>query len=283
MVTEKIQAAYAKLRKSEQKVAAYMLEHPEQMETISLELLAEAADVSQPTVYRMIRAVGYQSFKELKLEFAKEQAHKSERKMGDVLGMPISQTDQVEDVPGKVILNTIGLLEDSLRSISSKSLKKTVQAIEKAEHICLFSVENSNIIASDLTTKLLYLGISCEFVEDYYLQSVRAGHMTERDVAIGISYSGTSQNTVDVMRRAKKSGAVTIAITNFTDTPLVECSDIVLITSDKQFLYGEDIFSRTVHTAVVDMIYMGLLVNDYEKYEERLETSSSMVKSRKIK
>ena len=31
------------------------------------------------------------------------------------------------------------------------------------------------------------------------------------------------------------------------------------------------------------MIYMGLLVNDYEKYEERLETSSSMVKSRKIK
>ena len=70
--------------------------------------------------------------------------------------------------------------------------------------------------------------------------------MKKGEVAIGISYSGTSINTVDVLKQAKKNGATTIAITNFDKTPLVEQADIVILTSDKQFLYGNDIFSRTI-------------------------------------
>lgn len=70
--------------------------------------------------------------------------------------------------------------------------------------------------------------------------------MSTGDVAIGISYTGTSINTVDVLKSARNRGATTIAITNFTDTPLAEAADIMILTSDRQFLQGNDIFSRTV-------------------------------------
>ena len=86
---------------------------------------------------------------------------------------------------------------------------------------------------------------------------------------------------MDVLKEAKKNGATTVAITNFDKTPLVDHADIVILTSDKQFLYGNDIFSRTIHMAVVDMIYMGLLVDDYEKYHHRLRSSGQMVQLRK--
>ena len=191
--------------------------------------------------------------------------------------MSMKKGDQIEDVPGRIIQNTINLLQDSLQAISAKKLKKAVRAIEKAERVCIFSVENSNAVAEDLQTKLMYLGICCEYTKDYYLQSIQAGHMKKGEVAIGISYSGTSINTVDVLKQAKKNGATTIAITNFDKTPLVEQADIVILTSDKQFLYGNDIFSRTIHMAVVDMIYMGLLVDNYEKYSQRLRRSGKMV------
>ena len=183
-------------------------------------------------------------------------------------------------MPGRIIQNTINLLQDSLQAISAKKLKKAVKAIEKAERVCIFSVENSNAVAEDLQTKLMYLGIYCEYTKDYYLQSIQAGHMKKGEVAIGISYSGTSINTVDVLKQAKKNGATTIAITNFDKTPLVEQADIVILTSDKQFLYGNDIFSRTIHMAVVDMIYTGLLVDDYEKYSQRLHCSGKLVHRR---
>lgn len=281
MITEQIQEAVPKLRKSEQKAATYMLEHSEEMEKISLEQLAREAKVSQPTVLRMLKAVGYSGFKEAKVAFIEERLQKREGRENSVLGMQLQKGDQIEDVPGKIIGNTIQLLQDSLQAISAKALKKAVNAIENAEKIVIFSVENSNTIAVDLMTKLLYLGIDCEFNEDYYLQSIRAGHMREGELAIGISYTGTSKNTVDVLKLAKKSGAVTIAITNFTDTPLVKYADIVILTSNKQFLYGDDIFSRTIHLAVVDMLYTGLIINKYDKYRKRLKDSGRMIQSRR--
>lgn len=283
MIIEEIQAAFPKLRKSEQKAAFYMLEHVEEMEKISLGKMAKEAGVSEATVVRMLKAVGYKSFKEMKIAFVEERMKKSQKKgeSRGILGIPMEVGEQIEDVPGQIIQNTISLLEDSLQSISAKKLKKAVRAIEKAERVCIFSVENSNAVAEDLQTKLMYLGICCEYTKDYYLQSIQAGHMKKGEVAIGISYSGTSINTVDVLKQAKKNGATTIAITNFAKTPLVENADIVILTSDKQLLYGNDIFSRTIHMAVVDMIYAGLLVDDYEKYHHRLSYSGQMIEGRK--
>lgn len=283
MIIEEIQAAFPKLRKSEQKAASYMLKHVEEMEKISLGKMAKEAGVSEATVVRMLKAVGYKSFKEMKIAFVEERMKKSQKKgeSRGILGIPMEGGEQIEDVPGRIIQNTISLLEDSLQSISAKKLKKAVRAIEKAERVCIFSVENSNAVAEDLQTKLMYLGICCEYTKDYYLQSIQAGHMKKGEVAIGISYSGTSINTVDVLKQAKKNGATTIAITNFAKTPLVENADIVILTSDKQLLYGNDIFSRTIHMAVVDMIYAGLLVDDYEKYHHRLSCSGQMIEGRK--
>ena len=281
MITNQIQKTFPKLRKSEQQVAQYILEHTEMMEHISLDQLAKEAKVSQPTVLRMLKAVGYHGFKEAKVAFIEERLKKETNTHYDALGIPLEKGNQVEDVPGIVIGNTIQLLQNSLQTISAKDLKKAVNAIAQATKVCIFSVENSNTVATDLLTKLLYLGINCQFNEDYYLQNIQAGHMQKGEVAIGISYTGTSKNTVDVLKQAKKSGATTIAITNFTDTPLLKYADIVILTSNTQLLYGNDIFSRTIHMAVVDMLYTGLLVSDYDKYYSHLKKSGRMIQSQK--
>ena len=55
--------------------------------------------------------------------------------------------------------------------------------------------------------KLLYLGYDCRYDEDYYIQQIAAAALTEEDVVIGISYSGQSKDTVDVMKTAKKGGS----------------------------------------------------------------------------
>ena len=283
MITDKIQKAFPKLRKSEQQAARYMLEHTEEMERISLEKLAKKANVSQPTILRTLKAVGYTGFKEAKIAFTEERMQKRREECYDILGMQLEKSDEIADVPGIIIGNTINLLQDSLQTISAKSIEKAVKAIEKATRVCIFSVENSNTVSMDLLTKLSYLGINCEFNTDYYLQSIGAGHMKKGEVAIGISYTGTSKNTVDMLKQAKNKGATTIAITNFTDTPLIKYAEIVILTSNKQLLYGNDIFSRTIHLAVVDMLYMGLVVNQYEKYEQRLKESGQMIKDRSLR
>ena len=55
-------------------------------------------------------------------------------------------------------------------------------------------------------------------------------------------------------------------------------ADLLLCTGNHQMLYGNAIFSRTSEIAVVDMIYVGIILRDYKKYTERLEESSKIVR-----
>ena len=89
-----------------------------------------------------------------------------------------------------------------------------------------------------------------------------------------------TQNTVEVLKIAKDAGAQTIAIVNFENTMLTRYGDIVLSTSNDQFLYGDAIFSRTAQIALVDMIYMGVIISDYDNYTKKLDHYSRLIKHR---
>ena len=56
---------YRKLRPSERKVADYLLHCDEELDDMTLTELAEKAKVSQPTVLRFARGMGFEGFKEL--------------------------------------------------------------------------------------------------------------------------------------------------------------------------------------------------------------------------
>ena len=65
-IEQTIQGCYGDMRKSEQKAADYILEHLENIKELSLDRLAKAARVSQPTVIRMLKALGFQGYREFR-------------------------------------------------------------------------------------------------------------------------------------------------------------------------------------------------------------------------
>ena len=128
--------------------------------------------------------------------------------------------------------------------------------------------------------KLIYLGKQVVLYDDGYLQSINASNLNSNNLAIGISYSGNSKETVDALKIAYEKGAFTIAIVNFENTMLTQYANIVLSTSNDQLMYGDAIFSRTVQTALVDMLYMGVIKSDYDYYTKQLDYNSKLISHR---
>ena len=124
------------------------------------------------------------------------------------------------------------------------------------------------------------LGIDCQYYTDYYLQRIAASSLHQDDTVIAISYSGQSKDVVDTVKTAKKAGAKVVVITNFEQTLLEKWGDVVLKSSQKQLLYGDAIFSRTTQMALIDMLYMGIILSDYEKYTHQLDKSSKVVRDK---
>lgn len=282
LVKIRIRQIYAGLRPSEQKVADYILQYEGKASKLLMETVAQETGVSQPTVIRFVKAAGYEGFKDFKYalvqEEAKEQPEDSEK--AGLYGFPLSRKDRLEDIPGKIVTTSVEMLEETLRNVSVKEYRKAVEAVVAAENIVIYSVENSICTANDLLTKLTYLGLNCRFHGDYYLQNVSAANLTKKDLAIGISYSGCSKHTVEMLALAKKAGAVTLALTNFENSMIAKYADILLCASNRQFLYGDTIFSRISQLALVDMIYAGVLNRDYDRCSKKLNKTSAIVAKR---
>lgn len=277
-----IERNYASLRKSEKKVADYVLGHMDRVGRLSLTELEGRAGVSQPTIIRFTKALGFDGYREFKYALMMEKARQETggQEISAMHGYRLTGKDSVGDVPAITVATTIGMLENTLKCISPGVFTQVVETIRGASRIDLYGVENSETPISDLATKLLYLGLNCRTYHDYYLQRISAGKLTSEDVAIGISYSGCSKDTVDVMKIAKRRGAKTIVITNFAHSMISKYADLTLCTSHEQFLYGDAIFSRTSQIAIVDMIYMGVLLSSYEDFSRQLDRSSRIIRDK---
>ena len=57
-------------------------------------------------------------------------------------------------------------------------------------------------VINDLANKLLYSGLDVRFYNDIYMQNLSANNLNEEDLAIGISYSGTPKDTVEVIKKS---------------------------------------------------------------------------------
>ena len=76
-------------------------------------------------------------------------------------------------------------------TFAGKTYRKVIQKLKNARMIDIYSVENSEVTALDLLTKLLYLGLPCRHFSDYYFQRISAGSLTSDDVAVGSPTPGS--------------------------------------------------------------------------------------------
>ena len=273
-VTQKIRGAYPTLRMSEKKVADYVLAHPDTVLHNTLAYVAKQANVSEPTVVRFSHAAGYASFLDLRMALAQEGAEPR----GSLVDIQITKEDSLETLPDKMIGMALRALEETRSSINRNCFALAVEALSKARVIDVYGVGNSGAIAQDMATKFLRIGLVCRAYPDSHLQQIGACCLQKGDVAVGISHSGSTKDTVDGLRIAKEQGATTIAITNFRGVDILRCADIALLTGDIETeFYTETMFSRISQLAIVDSLYMGLLLSDYDEKTKNLARVNEMV------
>lgn len=274
----RIKKEYFNLRPSEVKVAEFVIRNIKDASKMSIGKLSEITGVSQPSIIRFVKALDYSGYREFKDNMIAYIASDLEAYNRSLLhGFNLKKEEKIEDIPRKTIKASIKILEETLKSIDIESFKKAIDMIVSARRIDIYGVENSNSVINDLKNKLLYLGLDVRHSEDIYMQNLSANNLTCGDLAIGISYSGTSKDTVDIMKRAKSCGAKTLVLTNFEESLISNYADIIIHSSNsKGHIYGNAIFSRTSQTAIVDMIYMGIILSDYERFSKVLDKNGEI-------
>lgn len=280
--TELIKLKYNSLSKSEKKIADFVLSTGFKVSEMTLSELAKAVGVSDPSVVRFTKALGFKGFSAFKnqaiLDLGKESNAPQSQKFID---LNFSQEDTLESIPEKVVNSTISGLQDTLKIFDYAAFEEAVQAITRAKRLEIFGVGNSGSIALDFVSKLARIGLNVNYFSDNHLSQLSTIALTKEDVAIAISHSGSTIDVVDTLKIAKQAGATTIALTNYKASHISEYADIELLTGDHETtFYSETMISRMSLLAIVDMLYMGILLSDYETYTSRLHKVNVLVEKK---
>ncbi len=234
---EVIARSLENLRKSDRRVAEWILNDPESAVDLTLGALARAAEVSEPTVIRFANAVGCEGFRDLRVKlarsiaFARTTSHSA-----------IAATDELDAIVGKIFDFNLSNITWVRAHLDSSSIAAAVDALSRAPRIEFFGMGASGIVALDAAQKFPLFGVPCSAQTDGHQMLMAASMMRPGDVAVGISNTGQTEEVVRALRVAGIKGAITIAITGGPG-PLHSCSAIPIVA---QTLENTNVFTPTV-------------------------------------
>ncbi|MFC4601785.1 MurR/RpiR family transcriptional regulator [Cohnella hongkongensis] len=264
---------------SERKVAEFILKDPQNMVGLSISQLAEQSGGSQAAVTRLCRSLDLKGYRELVLKVAGDLQEGGGQGYFD-----IRPQDSVADIVRHVSNNNIQSIRDTLKLLDVAMVNKAVEALASAEHIYFYGVGASNLVAQDAQHKFVRINKACFAFTDAHLQLATAVMLTERDVAVGISYSGQTANVVACLKAAKEAGATIVSMTKYGSTPVSELADIPLFTSstESEVRIGA-MSSRIAQLNLLDMLYSGVASMDFDNSIKYLQKSRDIVKVMKGK
>ncbi|HTN58744.1 MAG TPA: MurR/RpiR family transcriptional regulator [Protaetiibacter sp.] len=283
-VLVRLRQALPTLRPAEQRIGRAVLENAGIVRDSTITELAKLCETSPATVARFCNALGFSGYPEFRMEVStaagREEAERARFSIGEG---DIDPRDSVDDVVAKVAFQEALTIEQTAKALDREALDAVVSAIVAARRIDIFGVASSALTAQDLQQKLHRIGRVSYAWGDAHLALTSAALLDEDSVAIGISHSGLTLETVQALEVARAAGARTIAITNFPDSPLTERADLVLTTTARETRYRSGAMaSRIAQLAVVDFMFVRIAQQLYDEMTSSLELTYNAVQSHRL-
>jgi len=255
---------------AERGVIQYLLEHPEEVAGISIHQLSQRSFCSASTVIRLCRKAGFEGYKELQKSLLYELAIRKDN--NNWKSQEIGRQDSLEEIVNKVIYKNIASLEDTRKLLDMEKLEWCVDLLEQARTVCLFGIGSSLLVARDMYLKFLRVNKSCFLCDDWHAQYIQAKNMTEKDMALIISYSGMTEEMIACAKEAKKHGAPIVAISRFEESPLVKIADYNLPVAATELVFRSGAMSsRMSQLAIVDILYTAYIQRHYDESLKQFE------------
>lgn len=262
-----IDSYYPSLTKSEKKVADFIFKKSDDILYYSITDFSEEAFVSESTILRFCRRIGLKGYQDFKLTLAKGLAETDSPSYSSE-----SSTDNYVDI---ISNNTIKAIQNMSLLVDRDELEQVVDYIDQAKSVYFFGVGTSGLTALDAKNRFIRIGKSVDAIVDPHIQAMVAATLSEDDLVIGISISGSTQDTIDSLEIAKKNGATIVALTYYLRSPITKLADIIVPAGEKESpLEGGSLSAKIAQLYIIDLLCTGLVMKNKD-YSLRMKEKTA--------
>lgn len=284
-VLVRIRAAIPSLRPSERRVGWLFLDNPADTAGLSISEVAAQSGTSTTSVVRFYKGIGYAHYKDLRTDLTKEatRADMQNTRLLAVTG-DINREDSLDEIVSKVAFNETMSIADTAKTLNIEELTRAVALVKSARRVDSFGVGASSFVGLDLQQKLSRIGRTALNWPDSHSAWTAAATLDASCVAVAVSHTGATIDTFEFLSLAHEAGAATIAVTNFSDSPLGRAADVVLTTAARETRFRSGALgSRIAQLMVVDCLFTAVAQASFDKSMAAVRTTYSAVHNRSVK
>jgi DNA-binding MurR/RpiR family transcriptional regulator len=260
------------MSEAERKIALFVLAEPHKALHYNVVELSRHSMSSSAAVVRFCRRIGASGYNQFKLWLAKDVFRDEEEKY--LPDLDLESRTPAERAMHEAIDLARRSLADLVRTLDPEAVEAAATRIHEAPMTMLAGIGASGIVASDFQQKLLRIGLPATYTFDSHAQITGACSLRPDGVAFIVSYSGETDQMLEVGRQARARGASVISLTMEGNNSLRSLADIALSVpaSERVYRRGAET-SRLSQLTVVDILFRLIVSRDVESAISAFERS----------
>lgn len=278
VVLKKLQQVRPQVGPAKQKILDFVLSEPERVVHMSITELAELAGVSEATAVRLFQEIDFKGFLDFKIALS----HSLGARTGQI-DRALDSDSSLRDVLNAVFQTSVRTLQDTLQTVDEAALDQAVTLLANAKRIEFLGVGGAGVVAYDGYHKFLRLGIPVNACLDPHNAMQICSILGPGDVAVVVSHSGATKDTIEPAQIARERGADVIVITRYGRSPLHRYATVALHTLSPETEYrSESIASRIAQLALIDTLMVSVYLRLLPGSADSLQKSRSALKSKRF-
>ncbi len=261
----------------EARVVEAILNRPDFDATTPLRDVAAQTAVSEAMVVKIAKKLGFAGFREFRsglVEYNRSDTANLHRE--------ISAQDTSAEIIQKVFRTSMQALEETIAILDIVAFDRAADILHRARHRDFYGIGGSAQIARDVAHKFLRIGLRASIHDDAHMMLMSAAVLGPQDAVLAFSHSGRTMAVIEPLMLARKSGARTIAVTNYAGSPIAEVADVVLCsTAQGSPLLGENAAARIAQLNILDALFVAIAKRDLRAAEAQLTRTMRAVQSKR--
>lgn len=271
-----IRERYDDLSAKEKQIADFILEHPRESVNPSIEELAERIGISESTMVRFAKKLGYSGYQRFRIALARETVPVTSQ---------LFEREVIDASDGfdAVFNSAIASLLETQQSLDRGLVLEVATLMTNARNVYLMGLGGSNIVAEDALHKLVRTGINCQWAADFHLQLMMASQGTKDDVALLISHTGSGYDSIALAEELKSNEVRLVVLTSNPRSPLARLADYILtVKTGASGAVSESFSARIVNLAIIDLLYIHVMELLDERGIEQLNRMRASIAKRRV-
>lgn len=252
---------------SEKEIARYILNHGDDVLSMSVKELAKNTYTSPATIVRLCKKIGLEGYNDFKIKYSAELQYDLHHSNRIDVNFPFEKKDTHPMICHKLASLSEEVIADTIKLIDFEQLEKIVDLLYQSHDIDIYGSGNSLLAAMSFQHKMMRIARNVNLKALHGEQVFLSYNSDEKRIAVIISYSGETHDLIQIAQILKEKKTPIIVLTSIGDNHLSHYADYILNIGSREKIFTKiaPFASQVSMEYLLNVIFSCIFQKDYDQ------------------